>query len=93
MLMRTGMGCDVVLLVDAETGTPISNGGFRVDAGSVESQVLKALRQCGYRVAVTPYDADKRQTVKTLRALSPRVIFNLTEWIDGDRTRDHEITS
>jgi D-alanine-D-alanine ligase len=85
-------GCDIVLLVDAETGAPARNGGFRVDAGSVEAQVLQALRQCGMRVVVAPFSADARQTLQTLQALAPPVIFNLTEWIDGDRARDHEIT-
>lgn len=85
-------GCDIVLLVDAETGTALRNGGFRVDAGSVEAQVLQALRRLGMRVVVVPFDADAQSTLKTLQALAPRVIFNLTEWIDGDRARDHEIT-
>ena len=84
--------CDIVLLVDAETGTATRNGGFRLDAGGVEAQVLQALRQLGKRVVVVPFDTDVRQSLKTLQALAPRVIFNLTEWIDGDRARDHEIT-
>ncbi len=84
----------MVLLVDAETGTPAraGNGGFRVDAGSVEAQVLLALRRLGKRVVVVPFNADVRLTLNTLLGLAPRLIFNLTEWIDGDRARDHEIT-
>lgn len=87
--------CDIVLLVDAETGTPACNGGygsFRVDAGGVEAQVLHALRGSGKRVVVVPFDADARRTIKMLQTLAPSLIFNLTEWIDGDRARDHEIT-
>jgi len=84
--------CDIVLLVDEEAGGYSHNGRFVVDAGSVESQVLRVLRQRHDRVAVIPFDSDKDITSKKLRALNPRLVFNLTEWIDGDRGRDHEIT-
>jgi D-alanine-D-alanine ligase len=84
--------CDIVLLVDAETGHRARSGTFRVDAGSVESQVLHVLRQQHGCVAVVPYDADTDVTAAALRALNPRLVFNLTEWIDGDRSRDHVVT-
>ncbi len=83
---------DIVLLVDAETGRRAANGAFIVDAGSVESQVLRVLRLQHRRVAVVPYDPDTDVTIAELRAFSPRLVFNLTEWIDGDRSRDHVIT-
>ena len=86
-------GCDIVLLVDAETGESTRNGGFRVDAGSVEAQVLHALRQRYSSVVPVPFDAKKRKTMAALHRLGPRLVFNLTEWIDGDRSRDHEITA
>ena len=85
-------GCDVALLVDAETGTYARNGGFRVDAGSVEAQVLQALRLQHASVVPVTFQVDKRETIAALQRLGPRLIFNLTEWIDGDRSRDHEIT-
>ena len=86
------MRCDIVLLVDEETGGYSHNGTFVVDAGSVESQVLRVLRQLRGRIAVIPYESDSDVTSEKLRALNPRLVFNLTEWIDGDRGRDHEIT-
>jgi len=85
--------CDIVLLVDAETGHYARSGTFSVDAGSVESQVLHVLRQQHGCVAVVPYDADTDVTTAALRALNPRLVFNLTEWIDGDRSRDHVVTA
>lgn len=85
-------GCDIVLLVDAETGESTQNGGFRFDAGSVEGQVLHALRQQRASVVPLPFDVDPRKTAAALHRLAPRLVFNLTEWIDGDRSRDHEIT-
>ena len=86
------MHCDIVLLVDQETGHRARGGEFIVDSGSVESQVLRVLRQQHNRVAVVPYDPDTDVTIAELRALNPRLVFNLTEWIDGDRSRDHVIT-
>ena len=84
--------CDIVLLVDQETGRRTRGGGFIVDSGSVESQVLRVLRLQHGRVAVVPYDADCDVTVAALHTLNPRLVFNLTEWIAGDRSRDHVIT-
>ena len=84
--------CDVALLVDEETGRRAANGAFIVDAGSVEAQVLRVLRLQHERVTVVPYNADDEVTSAALRALNPRLVFNLTEWIAGDRSRDHVIT-
>ncbi len=84
--------CDVVLLVDQETGERTRGGTFRVDRGSVESQVLRVLRLQHRRVAVVPYGPDTEVTSAALRALNPRLVFNLTEWINGDRSQDHVIT-
>ncbi len=84
--------CDVVLLVDQETGERTRGATFRVDRGSVESQVLRVLRLQQGCVAVVPYDADIDITSAALRALNPRLVFNLTEWIAGDRSQDHVIT-
>ena len=81
------MSRGIVLLVDAETGVA-THTGFKVDAGSVEAQVLRELRRMNEHVRVLPFDG---HAVNTLREIRPRVVFNLTEWIDGDRTRDHEI--
>lgn len=91
-LKERNVRCDVVLLVDQETGHRTRNGEFIVDRGSVESQVLRALRQQYRRIAVVPYDSDTKVTIAELRSLNPRLVFNLTEWIDGDRSRDHVIT-
>jgi D-alanine-D-alanine ligase len=85
--------CDIALLVDAETGAPTPGGLFTVDAGSVEAQVLRALRQHYARVVVVPSDVDTQITAEALRKLNPRLVFNLTEWIEGDRSRDHVITA
>jgi len=85
--------CDVVLLVDQETGRRTRSGTFIVDTASAEAQVLRVLRLQHGRVAVVPYDADTDITIAELRSLNPRLVFNLTEWIDGDRSRDHVITN
>lgn len=84
--------CDIVLLVDAETGHYARGGAFIVDAGSVEVQVLRALRLQYDDVVVVPYHSESDVTVAQLRKLNPELVFNLTEWIDGDRSQDCVIT-
>ena len=85
--------CDIVLLVDQETGLRTAGGAFSVDRSSVESQVLRALRLQHLHVVVVPYDPEPGVTVAELRARNPLLVFNLTEWIDGARNRDHEIAA
>lgn len=84
--------CDVVLLVDTETGGHSRSGNFVVETGSVEAQVLRALRLQHARVVVVPYDSDSDVTIAQLQKLKPKLVFNLTEWIDGDRSQDYVIT-
>lgn len=83
--------CDVVMLVDAETGVRRRSGEFVPDRSSVEAYVLEALRTGRRRVAVVPFTSDVAATLAELRALRPRVVFNLTEWVDGDRALDAAI--
>ena len=84
-------GCDVVLLVDIETGSYNTRGEFALERPSVDAQVLRVLREQHHKVVVVPYR--KECTAKRLSALKPRLVFNLTEWVDGDRTRDREIVA
>lgn len=87
-----GGRCDVALLVDWETGERDGAGRFVLDLDGVEAQVLSALESQHYQVAVVPFELGISKTIDVLRALRPRLVFNLTEWIEGDRSRDHEIT-
>jgi D-alanine-D-alanine ligase len=84
--------CDVAILVDAETGAYNRSGVFVPDRGSVESQVLGILQSQFRSVFVVPFEAVASVIGDKLRALRPHLVFNLTEWIDGDRSRDYEIT-
>ncbi len=84
--------CDVALLVDAETGERDESGQFVLDCGGVEAQVMRALNAQHHHVSVVPFDPPVSKARDELRALRPHLVFNLTEWIDGDRSRDHEIT-
>ena len=80
--------CDVALLVDEETGEYGHDGRFIPEDDDVEEKVLRALRRSYARVEVVPFRRDVKSTVQWLRRLDPRVVMNLTEWIDGDRTQD-----
>ena len=83
--------CDIALLVDEETGDYTGGGRFAVEADSMEAQVLRCLRRQGERVEVVPFDRRVIPTIEGLRALRPRLVFNLTEWVDGDRRQDAAI--
>src|SRR5882762_1501065 len=43
------------------------------------------------RIAVVPFGPDIATTLAELAKLKPRIVFNLTEWVDGDRKLDHAI--
>lgn len=83
--------CDVALLVDEETGVYGRDGRFIPEDDDVEEKVLRALRQSYARVEVVPFRRDVKSTVQWLRRLGPRIVMNLTEWLDGDRTQDAAI--
>lgn len=85
--------CDVALLVDVETGRRDAAGRFVPDADSMERDVLQVLSAQHERVAVVPFESELDETVRELRSLQPRLVFNLTEWIDGDRRLDAAIAS
>jgi D-alanine-D-alanine ligase len=83
--------CDVAMLVDAETGERNQSGRFAPDRGSMEQHVFRSLRGRYSQVAVVPFGPDIAATLAELRKLRPRIVFNLTEWVDGDRKLDHAV--
>ncbi len=83
--------CDIALLVDAESGERKSSGRFVPERSSVEAYVLEGLRALRLRVVMLPFDAAVAPTVAELRALKPRLVFNLTESVDLDRSQDAAI--
>ena len=74
--------CDVAVLVDQEVGSRSNTGRFVVDPGSMEAYVLHALKKRHARVCVVPFEPQITPTIDELRALEPRLVFNLTEWVD-----------
>ncbi|HZN23736.1 MAG TPA: hypothetical protein VFB75_05900 [Burkholderiales bacterium] len=85
--------CDVAVLVDEEVGVRGSTGCFVLDPGSMEAYVLHALRRQHTNVVVVPFDPHITPTIDELRELKPRLVFNLTEWIGGDRRLDAAIAA
>jgi len=86
--------CDVALLVDIETGERGPSGKFVVNCGSVEELLYRCLRTLYESAVIVPFDPKLTPTIAELRALKPRVVFNITEWVDGERRpglarRDH----
>src|SRR5688572_13810174 len=84
--------CDIAVLVDEEVGSRNGTGRFVVDARSMESNVLWALKKAHRSVRVVPFSPDITPTVEELRTLKPRLVFNLTEWVGGNRRLDAAIT-
>jgi len=83
--------CDVVLLVDEETGARDESGRFVfVSDGPdcMELNLLKSLRACYARVEVVPFGPDVIATLTELKKLRPRIVFNVTEWLEGNRRLD-----
>lgn len=83
--------CDIALLVDAEAVDRRINGLYVPDRSSVEAYLLTELRNQGLNVTALPFVADVESTIAALRALKPRLVFNLTECVDGDRSQDAAI--
>ena len=79
------------MLVDWETGEHNRTGRFVPDRGSMEQRVFESLHARYSRVMVVPFGPDIVATLTELRGLKPRIVFNLTEWVDGDRMLDHAI--
>lgn len=82
----------IVLLVDEETGTRLRSGRFVPHRGSVEARVQARLVELYGDVKVVPFTRDVVGTIEELREADPHLVFNLTEWLDGDRSMDAAIT-
>jgi D-alanine-D-alanine ligase len=83
--------CDIALLVDAEAVDRRRSGHYVPDRNSVEAYLLAELRAQGLRADILPFQSGVEATITELRALKPRLVFNLTECIDGDRSQDAAI--
>ncbi len=86
-----GQRCEVAMLVDVETGEHNLSGRFVPDRGSMEERIFKVLGTRYSGVAVVPFGPDIAVTVGVLQKLKPRIVLNLTEWLDGDRKLDQAI--
>ncbi len=83
--------CDVAMLVDEEIGARNAHGRFVVDRGSMEDYVLRALQLRHRDVRVVPFSPQITPTIDELRAIGPKLVFNLTEWVGGNRRLDAAI--
>jgi D-alanine-D-alanine ligase len=83
--------CEIAVLVDEEIGERDESGRFIVESGTMEAQVLECLNARHRGVSVIPFDPDITPAIEELRRLSPRLVFNLTEWLGGDRRLDAAI--
>jgi len=77
----------VILLVDPGNLRP---GGQRLISGHPDGCLLHALRRLARRTMLVPFNGLK-PLMECLERERPDVVFNLTEWVDGDRTKDGHI--
>lgn len=90
-MTRTLARCDIAVLVDAEVGEPDDAGRFVLERGVMEWHVVQMLRRSERSVCIVPFDPEITPTIETLRTLKPRLVFNLTEWVAGNRRLDSAI--
>jgi D-alanine-D-alanine ligase len=83
--------CDIAVLVDDEVGERDRTGRFVLERGTMEWYVLQMLEQQHRSVCVVPFDPEITSTIAALKALKPALVFNLTEWVAGDRRLDSAI--
>ena len=86
-----GTRCDIAVLVDEEVGAFDDSGEFVLERGTMEWHVAEALGANRRRISVVPFDRSITPTIDTLRRLDPRLVFNLTEWVGGNRRLDSAI--
>ncbi|HET7157946.1 MAG TPA: hypothetical protein VFI62_03050 [Burkholderiales bacterium] len=84
--------CDIAVLVDDEVGTFNNEGELVLERGTMEYSVVQALKADHEQISVVPFDPRIVPTIEKLRALNPPLVFNLTEWVAGNRRMDSAIT-
>ena len=77
----------VVMLVDPGN---LARGGRSLIRGQADVHLVRALRRLTRRALLVPYNG-VAALAESIERERPDVIFNLTEWIEGDRTKDGHI--
>lgn len=77
----------VVMLVDPGNLAP---GGRNLIRGQADIHLVQALRRLAGRAQLVPYEGPAALE-ECLERERPDVVFNLTEWVEGDRTKDGHI--
>jgi D-alanine-D-alanine ligase len=77
----------VAVLVDPQN---LVRGHVRPVKGHTDRHLLVELRRQARRVVLVPYTG-ATALLQCLERTRPDVVFNLTEWVEGDRTKDGHI--
>jgi len=77
----------VAMLVDPGN---LARGGRSLIHGQADIHLVRALRRLTKRALFVPYEG-VAELAESIERERPDVIFNLTEWIEGDRTKDGHI--
>src|SRR5436305_14865202 len=68
----------------------LARGGRSLIRGHADIHLLYAMRRLAGRTLLVPYDG-VAALAECIERERPDVFFNLTEWIEGDRTKDGHV--
>jgi D-alanine-D-alanine ligase len=86
----------MVVLVDEEAfpeEDPHLEGKTEEICSQMEFHIAEALRFQGHTVDVVAFTPNLEATIAQLRAAEPDLVFNLTEHVGGDRSKDVHVTA
>jgi D-alanine-D-alanine ligase len=86
----------IMALIDAEAcdrDDPQFDKSSQTENRSMEFYVVSALRSLNHQVTVAPFEADPFRTIEVLNAGGFDLVFNLTEHMLGDRSKDAQIAA
>jgi D-alanine-D-alanine ligase len=86
----------IVALVDPETfaeDDPTMEGKTDEMCRQMEFHIVESLRHLDHEVTVIPFNPDIETAVRELKAAAPELVFNLTEHVAGDRSRDMHVVA
>ena len=87
---------NIIALIDPETlpaDDPHMEGKSDEICRQVEFHVVESLRHLGHDVTVMAFDPEIEATIRALKDAAPDLVFNLTEHVGGDRSRDMHVVA
>ena len=87
---------NIVVLIDPETYTEEDPQFDRASSSvteQVEYHISDALDDQNHTIKILPFDPDIEKSTRLLKEAAPDLVFNLTEHVGGDRSKDLHVTA